>query len=235
MHKNNSALITAVAVFMAAAMVCSCFAVVESDDASADKMENRNYEIFGGIDVSALIEGMSEVEISSLGPMVSLMIGLAAPSPQEFPTDLDPAALPDGALVVSGPFSVDDTTEGDYTTVYVCDGAEITLCGDSTITAKRVVFQGTASIDREESSTSAIVSEAFTIGGLPLDMILGTDKFALSGENASISGSYSLDTENIAIALSLDIKADQFTMSKADGTDFVFANHGENKALSVSL
>ena len=57
MHRKNSALMTAVAVFMAAAMVCSCFAVVPADEIAAEP-EKNDPSLFGGFDILSKLEAL---------------------------------------------------------------------------------------------------------------------------------------------------------------------------------
>ena len=235
MHKNNRALITAVAVFMAAVMVCSCFAVVESDDASADKMENRNYEIFSGIDIAKIIKAIEQLDMSMLVPNgVSLALG-QLPEPVEFPTGLDPVNPPEDSLVISGDFSL--SQDATYTNVYICDEANIRLCEDYTITADAVFIQHKVTIDKEsDGAKSAIKSDKFVVGGLDLSSVL-SGTYALSADDATITASYTNEpfSDPTVFGLSLAVDATELTFTGEDGTTVTLANNEEAKAKALSI
>ena len=237
MYGKKDAFVTAVAVLMAAAMVCSCFAVVPADEAVAEPDQNSN-SLFGGMDIKKILEMMEQVDISLAIP-VGLGIALGyVPEPVPFPTSFDSLLATD--LVITGDFTVDSTTAGDYGTVYICDGANITLTGDYVISADTVMIQKSVTIDgAEDNPESAIKADQFVVGGLDLSFLLnGT--YALSGEDATVTATYAKKPTEDAITISLSLTVDATSLilddKTAESEDFiVLANDGEAKAFTAVL
>ena len=239
MYGKNSKLLTAVAVLLTAMIISSGFAVMQTDGSAADA-DVDDTSGFDPSDIIKLLDSLKEVEIESAVPMIVLGLGSLLPADKEFP-ELDPADPPENTLIISGAFEVNEETAKTYNKVYVLDGAEITLCGDSTIETGELIIEKSVSIDmKEENATSSITCKSLTVGGLSLDTLLGFGTTVVRGDNAKISAVYEKEVNffgpSVNASLDLTVDATMLSLSSGKGDKFLtLANDADGKAFSASL